>query len=174
MGEGRPLPPDELVGAVTLRALVQDDWPLERALSHDPDVVRWTYYPAWLDEQGARDRIALAEQRFRAGLVRRYSIRAPDGSPLGTCGLGRLDRDVPEVFYAVLPQARGRGAATEVARLLAGWALANGYREVALLTIAGNRTSERVAARAGFTLADEHEDDHRGRRVTTRLWVRTD
>lgn len=166
-----PTPPDLLIGAVTLRALRLEDWTLEQALSRDPDVVRWTYYPVDLDDEQALGRISRTHER--SGLVRRYSIRDTDDEPWGTCGLGRLDTEVPEVFYALLPGGRGRGAATEAARLLTEWTLGSGRPAVALLTIEGNQASERVARRIGFELVDEQEGDLRGRPVTMRRWVRS-
>jgi len=46
--------PAELTDAgATLRLMTVDDWPVEVALSAEPDVVRWTRYPAGLDEAGA-------------------------------------------------------------------------------------------------------------------------
>ena len=157
---------------MTLRALAADDWDLEQRLSRDDDVVRWTYYPLDLTEEGARRRIALAQQRAEAGLLRRYAILGADGVALGTCGVGALATDDPELFYVVLPEARGRGAASEAARLLSDWVLEHGYRQVVLVTVEGNAPSEAVARRAGFTVADHHEGDHRGRSVTLTRWVR--
>jgi len=172
MDGARPVPPAELTGAVVLHLLTDADWPLEHALSWDDDVVRWTHYPVRLDEAGARARIARAAERARAGLTYRYAIRDADGVPLGTWGIARLDTDAPEVFYAVLPAARRRGAATAAARLLSDWVLGR-FPTATLLTIVGNVASEAVARRAGFTVAEHVEDDHRGRRVTFRRWVRS-
>lgn len=76
----------------------------------------------------------------------------------------------PEVFYAVVAQARGKGAATDAARALANWALDVGYDTVALVTVAGNVASERVARNAGFLPAAQFEDEHRGETATLTRW----
>lgn len=164
-------PPDELVGAVRLRAINMDDWALECQLSRDPEVVMWTYYPSEMDEDQARRRIAASQARAGAGLAKRYVILDQAGHALGTCGIGELQTAVPAVFYALLPSARGRGAATEATKLLTDWALAHDYSKVALDTVEGNIASERVARRAGFTPADRHQGEHRGEQVVLTRWL---
>ena len=165
-----PVPPETLSGPVTLRALTEDDWPLDQRLSQDPDVVRGTYYPAEMDAQQARDRIL----RFLGTpeTVRRYVVVDLEGRALGTCGIGMLDTGPPRLFYALLPEGRGRGAATAAAGMLAEWAIATGYPEVGLETVAGNVASERVAARAGFRAVRRYEAEHRGQQVLLTWWVR--
>ncbi len=69
----------------------------------------------------------------------------------GTCGLGRLQEEAPEVFYALTPWGRGRGAATWAVLALVGWAVDHGRPRVRLRIIDGNVASEKVAARAGFS-----------------------
>lgn len=73
-----------------------------------------------------------------------------DGSHVGTCGVAFHLGD-PEISYAVLPQERGHGAATEATRLLTEWAFGQGFPQVVLRTDAGNSASESVARRAGFS-----------------------
>ncbi len=162
-------PPLTLSGPYRLEALSMADWELEQRLSRDPDVVRWTYYPADLDEAGARARIDATLQRAAQGLARRYAIRDDHGVPLGTCGLGRL-REVPEVFYAVLAAHRGRGVATAAVMTLTDWALSR-TPVVALETVALNVASERVAQKAGFAVASVFEGDHRGGRAQIKRWL---
>ena len=121
MSEARTVaasPPKVLTGAVHLRAPEVDDWEVEQQLSRDPEVVKWTYYPCDMDEHQSRQRIAESRARADVGLVQRYVILDLTGQRLGTCGIGRLPSEAPEVFYALLPTARGRGAATEATRLL--------------------------------------------------------
>jgi hypothetical protein len=69
VGDGRAglgTPPRILTGAFRLRALEIDDWVVEQQLSSDPAVVRWTYYPADLDEARARRRIEELLERTAA------------------------------------------------------------------------------------------------------------
>jgi RimJ/RimL family protein N-acetyltransferase len=154
-----------------LRAISVSDWAVEAELSRDAEVVQWTFYPQDMDEQAARDRIHRYQKRAAELAVRRFVITDEQGNPLGTCGIGRLQEATPEVFYALLRRGRGRGAATQAVVSLADWAFATGRQSVALLTIDGNRPSERVALRAGFVAVEQFEDDHRGRAVSITRWL---
>ncbi|PWJ54095.1 Protein N-acetyltransferase, RimJ/RimL family [Quadrisphaera granulorum] len=145
---------------------------MEVALSATPDVVAWTYYPAGLDEQAARERIGRQRQRAAQGIARRYVLWDAAGTELGTCGIGALDAAEPEVFYALLPAARGRGAATSAVLALVEWARSVGCATVALKTIEGNAASERVARRAGFTCSGGSVEEQHGRPVRLLRWTR--
>ncbi len=165
-------PPEHLAGEVTLRAIGPDDWRLEQQLSHDPDVVAWTHYPSDMDETQARQRIDRTRQHALLGAMQRYVVLDQAAQPLGTCGITKLDTEAPEVFYVLLPGARGHGAATHAVVALTEWVLAQGYRQVVIETIVGNSASERVAQRAGFGPAGRREAEQRGDRVVVRRWVR--
>jgi RimJ/RimL family protein N-acetyltransferase len=56
-----------------------------------------------------------------------------------------------EIGYWLYPHARGRGVAARTARALAGHAFGLGIRRVVAHVKVGNRASERVLERAGFT-----------------------
>lgn len=168
------MPPDVLGGgACSLRALSVEDWALEQAMSRDPDVVKWTFYPVDMTEEESRHRIESSLERTGLGLVRRYAIVDRTGDPVGTCGIGALQGDCPEIFYAVLPQARNRGIATNATRLLAEWALTNGYAMVSLQTVDGNEASGRVAGKAGFMPVERCQSDHRGETAWLTRWTIT-
>ena len=168
------MPPDDLEGEdCWLRALSVEDWALEQAMSRDPDVAMWTYYPVDMTEEKSRHRIHDSLERTRRGLERRYAILSGGDEPVGTCGIGALDGDCPRIFYALLPQGRSRGIATSAARLLAEWALAGGYPIVSLETIEGNESSERVASKAGFVPVERYQADHRGETVWLTRWTMT-
>lgn len=168
------MPPDVLErGDLKLRAFSVEDWALEQAMSRDPDVVRWTYYPVDMTEEKSRHRIQDSLERTRRGLERRYAIFNGEGDSVGTCGIAALDGDCPRIFYAVLPQGRSRGIATGAARLLAEWALASGYASVSLETIEGNEASERVASKAGFVPVERYQADHRGETAWLTRWIVT-
>jgi RimJ/RimL family protein N-acetyltransferase len=70
---------------------------------------------------------------------------------IGGCGMSRLGREKGAIGYWVAPWARGRGVATEVARLLATQAFATGFPRLELHTDQQNVASQRVALAAGFT-----------------------
>ena len=75
------------------------------------------------------------------------------GEILGGGALHHLDADrrIIEIGYWLYPRARGRGVATKVARALAEHAFALGVQRVVAYVNVGNRDSERVLERAGFT-----------------------
>jgi RimJ/RimL family protein N-acetyltransferase len=78
---------------------------------------------------------------------------AGTGEVVGGGMLHHLDveRSIVEIGYWVLPHARGRGVATTIARMLAEHAFSLGVARVAAYVNVGNRASERVLERAGFT-----------------------
>jgi hypothetical protein len=83
-----PLPSELIAGRRRLRALSDDDWTLEQAMSRDPEVVRWTLYPPDLSEESARQRVNRTRQRADELIAGRYAI--VDG--LVAVGLGRNPR----------------------------------------------------------------------------------
>jgi RimJ/RimL family protein N-acetyltransferase len=87
---------------------------------------------------------------------RLLALAAVDASSGGVVGGGTLhhldpERGIVEIGYFVLPEARGRGFATTIARLLAEHAFSLGIERVAAYVNVGNIASERVVERAGFT-----------------------
>ncbi len=81
------------------------------------------------------------------------ALDADSGDVIGGGTLHHLDseRRIVEIGYFVLPHARGRGAATTIARALAEHAFSLGIERVAAYVNVGNTASERVLERAGFT-----------------------
>ena len=61
------------------------------------------------------------------------------------------EQGIVELGYWLLPRARGRGFATSIARLLSEHSFAVGIARVAAYVNVGNRDSERVLERVGFT-----------------------
>jgi len=99
----------------------------------------------------------------------------PDSDlPLGGIRLFLHDRAI-EFGYWLGPAARGRGIATRALELVAAKVVAELHpRRLELRTTIDNAPSERVAARAGFTLVGpEPPIEYPGGRVSlTNLWVR--
>jgi len=81
------------------------------------------------------------------------ALDAATGEVIGGGTLHHLDteRRIVEIGYFVLPHARGRGAATTIARALAEHAFSLGIERVAAYVNVDNTASERVLERAGFT-----------------------
>ena len=105
--------------------------------------------------------------------MQRYVIVDPADQRLGTCGIGRLPTGAPEIFYALLPTARGRGAATEATRHLP-----RGRSPTAMSWLpwkplrAMVRASERVARRAAFAPTERYRGEHRGEPVWVTRWLK--
>jgi RimJ/RimL family protein N-acetyltransferase len=80
-------------------------------------------------------------------------VEASTGVLVGGGQLHHLDaeRAIVELGYWVLPQARRRGIATRIARVLAEHAFTLGVKRVAAYVNVGNVDSENVLLRAGFT-----------------------
>jgi RimJ/RimL family protein N-acetyltransferase len=97
-----------------------------------------------------RELPALAE---RGRLLALAAVDARTDDVLGGGTLHHLDaeRKIVEIGYFVFPQARGRGVATAIARMLAVHAFSLGIERVAAYVNIGNIASERVVERAGFT-----------------------
>jgi RimJ/RimL family protein N-acetyltransferase len=145
--------PDVLdLGTARLRAVREGDWELDYALSRVPDVPRWTYYPAEVGAEEARARVARSLASRADGRGGRFVVEC-DGSALGTAGI--VERiDGPYLYYAFLPEGRGRGLATDAVRALCTWAFAHGADRVHALTMLENTRSERVLERAAFVRGD--------------------
>jgi RimJ/RimL family protein N-acetyltransferase len=76
------------------------------------------------------------------------------GVMLGSVSLHevRLDQGSAAVGYWLVPEARGRGAATQAVRLLARWAFAElGLARLELTCGPENEASQHVAERCGFS-----------------------
>ncbi|MEA4833258.1 MAG: GNAT family N-acetyltransferase [Oscillospiraceae bacterium] len=74
------------------------------------------------------------------------------GVLLGTVGAGRHDDlHEPEIFYALLPESRGKGFATEATKAVIDWVFEH-YKIPYLIATAGidNIKSQKVLERCGF------------------------
>jgi RimJ/RimL family protein N-acetyltransferase len=87
------------------------------------------------------------------GLVALVVTAAERGEVLGGAALHHVDleRSIGEVGYWLLPEARGRGVATRVARIVAEWGFEVGLARIEAQTFVENAASQRVLERAGFT-----------------------
>ncbi|NEQ42856.1 MAG: GNAT family N-acetyltransferase [Leptolyngbya sp. SIOISBB] len=74
------------------------------------------------------------------------------GTFVGFCGLHPHDQATVEIMYAILPQARRQGYATEVAAAITRWALTDmGYRRAIAPIDPAHPASQAVVIKAGFT-----------------------
>ena len=106
------------------------------------------------DLDGARayiERAAVASYaRNGFGLWR--VVEAAGGRPVGICGLVRREGlDVPDIGYALLACAEGRGYATEAARATLAYARGTlGLTRIAAITGPDNKASIRVLEKIGL------------------------
>ena len=80
-----------------------------------------------------------------------------DGTLLGTAGAGKHDDlHEPEIFYMLLPEARGKGYATEAVKAITDWVFKN-YEIPYLIATAGaeNVASQHVLDRCGYQFIDD-------------------
>jgi RimJ/RimL family protein N-acetyltransferase len=120
-----------------------------------------------------RDQLPVMRER---GLMAAYVIEdTRDGSILGGANFHHFDpmRDVVEIGYWLLVEARGRGVATRMVAAMVEHALEHGICRVEAHVRLENRPSERVLERIGF----EREGikrrylHHEGQRVDATLWA---
>ena len=149
-----PVPPEGIRGpAVLLRLPTLDDVDALLPAFADPETRDAGNLPAFeRDELAAslRDLPALADS---GRLLPLAAVAAETGEVIGAGMLHHLDleRSIVEIGYFVLPEARGRGFGTTIARMLATHAFSLGVARVAAYVNVGNDASDRVLVRAGFT-----------------------
>jgi len=119
----------------------------------DPELREAGNLPAFGRDELAESLSELPALAESGRLLPLAAVEAASGEVIGAGILHHLDaeRKIVEIGYFVFPAARGRGAATTIARTLAEHAFSVGVERVAAYVNVGNRASERVLERAGFT-----------------------
>jgi RimJ/RimL family protein N-acetyltransferase len=150
------LPADPLVeGATALRPWRDSDVDTLVAACQDPEIVRWTRVPTPYGKADARAYLLARYDATFAGLSAPFAIVAADGGDLlGSISLMRFawEHLRGEVGYWLAADARGQGHATRAVRLICEWGFVHlGLERIDLLAATGNRASQTVAERAGFT-----------------------
>lgn len=156
------LPAD--TGRLHFAPLDTGDAPFLVALLNDPDFLRH------IGDRGVRDHATALDYLARGpwasyathgfGLWR---IGPRDGGPAwGLCGLlQRLDLPAPDVGYALLPAARGRGLAREAVQATLAHAFGPlGLPRVLAIVSAGNPASIRLLEALGLAHVGEHAGSH--------------
>jgi len=148
-----------------LRVPAEDDWRALHAYYGDADSVRYTVGTPLTEAQTWRTWAgAIGHWAWRG--YGPYTVLERDaGSVLGVAGLWfPNDWPEPEIKWALVPAARGRGYAAEAARAVRAMAREHlpGVRLISLIAL-GNEPSVRVAQAAGAHY--EREVDFRGGRA---------
>jgi len=136
---------------LTLRDWRESDIPAIVEACQDPEIPRWTTVPSPYTEEHAREFVTrgIPGRQYQRQLA---IVDAHSDELLGSIGLFSVEEGVAEVGYWVAAPARGRGVAVRAVRLLAAWGFeARQLPRIQLHTLPGNRASERVAEKAGFT-----------------------
>jgi RimJ/RimL family protein N-acetyltransferase len=161
---------------VRLELLDESHLPGIGRLAADPAVLRF----ARIDQPVPADFVErwwAGCQRGRAdGTREAFAIVDRAGAFLGAAlalSIRRQERTA-ELGYLVLPEARGRGAATAALRLLSEWAFASGLVRLELLISVENPASKRVAERCGYAFEGVLRSMHvrEGFREDTEIWSR--
>ncbi len=147
------------------------------SLIADPETQRFTRVPVPPPPDFPRTWLDRYEQGRREGTREAFAIvDAEDGALLGLAMSPRIDRDAhtAELGYALAPEARGRGAATEALRQITEWAFAEGILRAELLISVDNDASKRVAERCGYVFEGVMRSAYfkLGARADTELWSR--
>jgi RimJ/RimL family protein N-acetyltransferase len=163
-------------GSVRLEPLTRAHVPELLELGRDDAILRFTRIPS--DAAGVGAWVDRYERGWHTGDCAGFAIRAAeDGGFLGFAALVHLDLDAreAEIGYAVVPRARGRGAATGALAALTRW----GFDDLALERVelqidAANEASIRVAERGGYRYEGVRRSVHfkDGVRVDLGIWSR--
>ncbi|HEY2260682.1 MAG TPA: GNAT family N-acetyltransferase [Solirubrobacteraceae bacterium] len=150
------LPAEPLVdGETVLRPWRDSDLRALVEACQDPEISRWTRVPPNYGETDARAYLLQRYDMTFQGRAAPFAIvGASDGTLLGSVALIRIEWEHrrAEVGYWLARAARGQGHATRAVRLICDWGVrALGLERLVLLAATENRSSQRVAERAGFT-----------------------
>jgi RimJ/RimL family protein N-acetyltransferase len=141
-------------GAIMLRPWSMADVPAVTVACQDSEIPRWTALPSPYEERHARDFIAAGADDREVGRELALAIVGIDGGLLGSIGLASIDWEDHrgEIGYWVAREGRGRSVAARATRLLSRYALDTlGLERLELLTHPENKSSQRVAVKAGYT-----------------------
>ena len=143
------------VNDVRLELLTEAHLPAFAEIVDDPDVLRFTRFPAPPEPGFAEQWYA----RYQAGRQKAtsevFAAMSAEGDFLGVALAPHIDpvASEMELGYLVVPAARGRGVASEMLRQLTSWAFTERRTMRATLLIdVAHVASQRVAVRAGYTL----------------------
>lgn len=143
------------VSDMHLELLTESHLPAFQEIVDDPDVLRFTRFPAPPQPGFATEWFGRYQAGRRAGTSEVFAAMSSSDKFLGVALAPHIDEVASEMElgYLVVPAARGRGVASEMLRQLTSWAFIerNSMRATLLIDVA-NVASQRVAVHAGYTL----------------------
>jgi len=147
------------------------------AILGDPDILRFTRVPEPPPPGFARGWMERYEAGRRDGTREAFAAVDDESRLVGLALAPQIDRDERELElgYLVAPDARGRGVATELLRLLTAWAFEEaGALRITLVIDVENAASQRVAERAGYVREGVMRSIafKADRRIDAELWSR--
>lgn len=143
-----------IASTVVLRPWRAEDITALTAIYGDPLSVQYIDVPQPYDAARAAKFVRRAAGSRAAGTAFHYAVTLPDSDTV--VGSAYLHDLVPaeaasDVSYLIHPRHRGRGWAAAALVTLSDAALRAGFRHIYARIKPGNRASEAVAARAGFS-----------------------
>jgi RimJ/RimL family protein N-acetyltransferase len=165
------------MGAIRLERFGEQHLGSLGSLLGDPQTQLFTRIPVPPPPDYAETWLERYVEGRREGTREAFAIVDADrGVLLGLALAPRIDRNArtAELGYALAPEARGRGAATEALRQLSEWAFDEGMLRVELLISVDNDSSKRVAERSGYAFEGILRSAHvKGDlRADTEIWSR--
>jgi RimJ/RimL family protein N-acetyltransferase len=161
---------------VRLEPFAAEHLPDLDVLLTDPVSLRFTRIPEPPPPGFARSWLDAYEAGRADGTREAFAALDDDGTFLGLALAPEFDREGAEVElgYIVVPEARGRGVATEMLRELTRWAFEQGALRATLVIGVDNPASERVAERCGYVREGVMRSVHlkADRRNDAALWSR--
>jgi RimJ/RimL family protein N-acetyltransferase len=147
-----------------LRGLEREDAAAIAMATHDPEVLRWTVMPRRVSTAEAGAWIENVIQRESRGDLVAFAIVAAHLGFSGYAAVKVTDArsQTGEIFYWLLPQARGQGIGTRALNLLSQYVFADlGLARAEILIDPANRRSRQLARRCGY----QYEGTLRAKRV---------
>jgi RimJ/RimL family protein N-acetyltransferase len=139
--------------AITLRRFSYEDAPGVVEASSNADIIAHTFMPEHLTIESAVEWIDQVNARWESGHGRVAVADSGNDRLEGQVGITiDFDKLSADIYFWLLPHARGRGIAVAAVGALAGWAFdVAGVERLVLISNVDNEDSQSVATLCGFT-----------------------
>lgn len=151
---------------IGLRYLAEDDFEPMFRLTGDADSLKYMGDGKPLTAEKTRRWIAVSQENYaKLGYGALAVIDRASGQFAGIAGFIRSEDATPpdegEFIYALLPEYRGKGLATEIAAALVEYGFRRlGFKRVLATIDPANSASMRVVEKLGFVLHETKPDEH--------------